>query len=83
MTQMATLGMKVAAAQRRALPCEAVNLFLADGAIAGQEVFHAHLHVIPRHSGDGFGLSFPSRYETETRDRLDASRLRKAIASTP
>lgn len=36
---------------------EGTNLFLADGAAAGQEVFHVHLHVIPRFSGDGMGLS--------------------------
>ncbi|MET7768003.1 HIT family protein [Nocardia sp. NPDC005366] len=36
--------------------CDGVNFFLADGALAGQEVFHVHLHVIPRTAGDGFGL---------------------------
>ena len=36
--------------------CEGVNLFLADGQAAGQEVFHVHLHVFPRFAGDGFGL---------------------------
>lgn len=25
------------------------------GASAGQKVFHTHIHVIPRHDGDGFG----------------------------
>jgi histidine triad (HIT) family protein len=30
------------------LDCEGVNLFLADGEAAGQEVFHVHLHVFPR-----------------------------------
>ncbi|CRK53422.1 conserved hypothetical protein [Rhodococcus sp. RD6.2] len=35
---------------------DGVNLFLADGAVAGQEVFHVHLHVVPRTQGDGFGL---------------------------
>ncbi|MFD4367267.1 HIT family protein [Rhodococcus sp. NPDC058521] len=35
---------------------EGVNLFLADGVVAGQEVFHVHLHVLPRRRGDGFGL---------------------------
>ena len=44
------------ALRRSGLPCEGVNLFLADGAVAGQEVFHVHLHVIPRTAGDGFGL---------------------------
>jgi diadenosine tetraphosphate (Ap4A) HIT family hydrolase len=33
-----------------------VNLFLADGEVAFQEVFHLHLHVIPRYSGDGFEI---------------------------
>jgi histidine triad (HIT) family protein len=31
---------------------EGVNLFLADGVAAGQEVFHVHMHVIPRFEGD-------------------------------
>ena len=44
------------------LPCEAVNLYLADGAVAGQEVFHIHLHVVPRFEGDGFGLKFGPDY---------------------
>ena len=35
--------------------CEGVNFWISDGAEAGQEVPHVHLHVIPRFSGDGFG----------------------------
>jgi diadenosine tetraphosphate (Ap4A) HIT family hydrolase len=38
------------------LRSEAVNLYLADGRAAGQAVFHAHLHVIPRYPGDSSGL---------------------------
>ena len=39
-------GMRVAAALRTCgIRCEGVNLFLADGKAAGQEVFHVHLHV--------------------------------------
>ena len=38
------------------LQCEGINLFLADGEAAAQEVFHFHLHVFPRFRGDGFGL---------------------------
>jgi histidine triad (HIT) family protein len=50
-----------AAARRSGIPCQGINLFLADGA-AGQDVFHVHLHVIPRFAGDGFGLRFPPTY---------------------
>jgi histidine triad (HIT) family protein len=35
---------------------------LADGEAAGQEVFHAHLRVIPRYVGGGFGLTFSPHY---------------------
>ena len=42
---------------------EGIDLFLAHGAAAGQEVFHVHLHVIPRCEGDGFGFRFGPDYE--------------------
>jgi histidine triad (HIT) family protein len=50
------------ALQHSGIKCEGVNLFLADGEAAGQEVFHVHLHVFPRFIGDGFGLKFGPRY---------------------
>jgi histidine triad (HIT) family protein len=42
---------------------EGINFFLAHGEAAGQEVFHVHLHVIPRYKGDGFGFRFGPEYE--------------------
>ena len=62
--------------------CEGVNFFLANGEAAGQEVFHVHLHVFPRYSGDGFGLTLPADYEERPkRTELDkiAGRVRKAL----
>lgn len=51
------VGQRLAAALRASeVGCDGVNFFLADGVTAGQEVFHVHLHVIPRTPGDGFGL---------------------------
>jgi len=63
-----------------------VNLFLANGETAGQEVFHVHLHVFPRFSNDGFGLQpGPSYGKLPARDQLDdlaaAIRARLADAS--
>jgi histidine triad (HIT) family protein len=59
---------------KQTLPwCEGATLSLADGVAAGQEVPHAHLHVIPRKSGDGFGWKFPPGYGgTASRQELDA-----------
>jgi len=72
--QVFRVAQRIAAAVRRAsLPCEAINLHLADGAAAGQEVFHVHLHVLPRYRGDGFGLRFGAHYgERAPRVELDA-----------
>ena len=54
---------RIAAALRAtSLRCEGVNLLLADGEAAGQEVFHVHMHVIPRYAGDGFGFRFGPKY---------------------
>ena len=77
------VGMKLAQAVRQAeIRCEGVDLFLADGEAAGQEVFHVHLHVIPRFRGDGFGFRFPPGYdqlpERETMDNI-AGGIRRAL----
>ena len=48
---------------RQTLGASGVNLFVADGEVAFQDVPHFHVHVIPRCPGDGFSLSFPPSYE--------------------
>jgi histidine triad (HIT) family protein len=58
---------------RRTLAASGVNLFVADGEIAFQDVPHFHVHVIPRYPKDGFGLTFPNTYEhPPARAQLDA-----------
>jgi histidine triad (HIT) family protein len=50
-----TVAQRTAAAIRRSgLRCEGIRFTLADGAAAGQDVFHLHLHVIPRFTGDSY-----------------------------
>jgi len=64
------------------LRCEGVNLFLADGEVAGQDVAHVHLHVIPRYTNDGFGFRFASDYGMlPQREELDevAAAIREAM----
>jgi len=71
--QIFAVGQKIASALRRSsVQCEGVNLFLADGKAAMQDVFHTHLHIIPRFEGDGFGFTFsPSYAELPNRDELE------------
>ncbi len=61
-----------AALRRSGVKCEGVNIHLADEAVAGQEIFHVHLHVYPRYAGDGVGLRMGPRYGTmPKREELD------------
>jgi len=62
------------------IPCEGINLFLADGEVAGQDVFHVHLHVIPRYSGDGFGFKFGPHYGNRP-NRAELDMMAEAIRS--
>jgi histidine triad (HIT) family protein len=64
---------------------EGINFLLSDGAVAGQEVFHVHLHVIPRYQNDGFGIEFPSN-DGKTTDmgvlKRSAGTLKAALLKT-
>ena len=65
------------------LPVEAVSVYVADGEAAGQEVAHAHIHLIPRRAGDGFGFRFPPGYGANpARTELEAmaARIRAGLA---
>jgi histidine triad (HIT) family protein len=81
--QMFRIGHRLAAALRKSgVRCEGVNLFLADGEAAFQEVFHVHLHVFPRFTGDGFKLSFgPDYFERPGRAELEdtAAQIRQVL----
>jgi len=71
----------LAALVRRTLGASGVNLFVADGEVAFQDVPHFHVHVIPRYPKDGFGLTFPKTYnQPPSRAELDtiASAIRGA-----
>jgi histidine triad (HIT) family protein len=83
--QLWRVGQRLAAALRRsAIRADGITFFVADGAAAGQEVEHVHLHVIPRWKGDGVKLGYrpgrPSRSDLEA----NATELQTALrALTP
>lgn len=80
--KMMILGEKISSAVRKTkLKCEGINFFLADGEAAGQEVFHVHLHIIPRFKDDGFGFKFPKGYEDKP-ERKELDEVAKKIQSS-
>lgn len=50
------LAKKLAGHMREVLKCDGFNLVQNNGEVAGQTVFHFHLHLIPRYKEDGAGI---------------------------
>ena len=78
--EMFKLANKINKALRKSgIRTEGINYFLADGEAAGQEVFHTHLHIIPRFKDDGFGLKFPEGYRKILPGREELKSLSEQI----
>ncbi len=70
------------AIRKSGVKCDGINLFLADGEAAGQEIPHVHMHVFPRFEGDPFRLvaDWKTRPPREELDRI-ADEIREAYDS--
>jgi len=51
----------LAAAVQKAVRAEGINVLQNNGACSGQEVFHVHVHLIPRWPEDGLGFRWPAK----------------------
>lgn len=74
-----SLATAIARALKKELNCEGMNVVQNNGAIAGQTVFHFHLHLIPRYSGDTVNIGWqPGEADKEMLGEL-AKKIRKDI----
>lgn len=71
----------VAPKVQAAMDAAGFNLGINNGKAAGQEVFHAHIHIIPRYQGDGGG-SMKSVARMGSDKSLDAiaTKIRRAFS---
>lgn len=70
--QLATV---VARALKEVLHCDGLNVLQNNGLIAGQTVYHFHMHLIPRYEGDDVTIGWK---EHSTED-IDMEQLRQDI----
>ena len=62
-----------------AIPCDGINIFLADGAAAAQEIFYVHFLIIPRLKGDSVKIN--GQWTPQARPKMDklAAEIRRSI----
>lgn len=70
---------KVARAVRAAFDPPGLSVYQANGKPAGQTVFHFHLHVLPRHDGDGMQLVWPVKNPPREQLEAYAARIRAQL----
>lgn len=77
--KMWPLAKRISMAIEKATDCEGLNYSVNDGEVAGQEVPHFHLHLIPRFKGDEFKHGRHLKYESDEEKEKMAESIRKGL----
>lgn len=56
--QLFELAALVARTLKSVLDCDGMNILQNNGTVAGQTVFHFHMHIIPRYEGDTVNMGW-------------------------
>lgn len=76
-THLFDVAMQLAPAIRKVSGAEGMNVIVSSGAAAGQDVYHFHIHLIPRRQGDGFDVRLPfAESDMPDRTKLDMTAAR-------
>jgi len=71
---------RIARAIRTAFSPEGLSVYQANGQAAGQTVMHFHLHLVPRHAGDGMNLTWPVKNPPRGKLEEYAALIRQKLA---
>ena len=72
------LAKHMAARLRDGLNCDGFNIVQNNGEIAGQTVFHFHMHLIPRYEGDNVGITWkPGKLTDEEKEEILEKKKKK------
>jgi histidine triad (HIT) family protein len=70
---------KISKAQKKAFGPEGLSVYQANGKAAGQTVFHYHVHLLPRHAGDGMELTWPVKNPPREQLEAYAAKIREKL----
>lgn len=70
---------KIAAAQKKALKADGINLLQNSGEAAGQTIFHFHMHLIPRYENDNLTIPGENLSYAEGEAEEYAAKIRSCI----
>lgn len=72
-------AVKIAKAVKRALQCDGINLVQSNGQVAGQDVFHFHLHIKPRWLDDRVILTWEHKQKSSDIRQSTMENIKKAL----
>ena len=70
---------KVACAMKAGLGCEGLNIVQNNGELAGQTVFHYHMHIIPRYADDGQTIGWKPGESDPAEQKEIVSKIKEAF----
>ena len=77
---VARASVRVARAIGAAFAPPGLSVYQANGKPAGQTVFHYHVHLVPRHEGDGMELTWPVKCPPREKLEEYAAQIRARLA---
>jgi histidine triad (HIT) family protein len=83
-SHLARAVVRISHAMRTAVEPEGLNIIQSNGEVATQTVFHLHVHIVPRWSGDAIGRIWPPETSYSDSEKDNAwEKLRKEIGRAP
>jgi histidine triad (HIT) family protein len=76
------MAQKVAIAVKNALDADGINISMNNESAAGQEIFHAHIHIIPRYNDDGLSHWPHKKYDDEGEKESVVEKIKTLLADS-
>ena len=69
------VAQKIAKVVKEEVECDGINILQNNGEVAGQTVFHLHMHVIPRFTDDGIQIKWKQQEVDQDKIKELATKL--------